>query len=48
MSDDLFMAAADMATYIEWVGTFAGYGLGLATVVWSLGYLVWFIVDIMR
>lgn len=32
----------------EYLGSFVVWGIGLSAVCWTLGYLVWFIVQIFR
>lgn len=48
MSDALFPALADMQTIAGFAATFVAYGIGLSVVFWTLGYLVWFIVQFLR
>lgn len=48
MSDALFPIAADMSTLGEWVGVFVAFGVGLSIVFWTVGYVVWFIVQLFR
>lgn len=48
VTDALFPAAADMQTFVDWFTAYVVYGLGLGCVIWTLGYLVWFIIDIFK
>ena len=48
MTDALFPALSDMQTLGGYVTLFVAYGIGLCTVFWVLGYLVWFIVQFFR
>lgn len=48
MSDSLFPIAADMAELAGWAAVWVAWGVGLSIVFWTLGYLVWFIVQFFR
>lgn len=48
MSDALFPIAEDMSTMVDMVGAFVVYGAGLAIVFWTIGYVVWFIIEFLR
>lgn len=48
MSDALFPALADMQGLAGYVGVWVVYGIGLTVVFWTLGYLVWFIIQFFR
>lgn len=48
MTDSLFPVLADMQTICEWFGTFVFYGVGLSMVFWTIGYVVWFIVQVLK
>lgn len=41
--------SADFVTWaVEVVAAFVGWGVGLSVVFWTLGYLVWFIVQLFK
>lgn len=46
--DSLFPTAEAMEALTEFVPTFVAYGMGLAVLVWAIGYVVWFIIDFVR
>ena len=48
MTDALFPVAADLQTLGGFVATFVAYGIGLTIVFWTLGYLVWFVIQFLR
>lgn len=48
MSDALFPALADMQGLAGYVAVWVVYGIGLTVVFWTLGYLVWFIIQFFR
>lgn len=48
MSDALFPAAQSMAEVGGYVAAWVVYGIGLSVVFWTLGYLVWFIIQLFR
>lgn len=48
MGDDLFLSAGDFQTVTGWVGDYLVFGFTLSCVVWVVGYVVWFIIDVMR
>lgn len=48
MTDALFPVAADMASLGGYVAVWVAWGIGLSVVFWTLGYLVWFIIQILR
>lgn len=39
---------SDMGELAGYAATFVAYGVGLSIAFWTLGYLVWFIVQLMR
>lgn len=48
MTSELFPLAADMQTLVGYVVTWVAYGIGLSIVFWTLGYLVWFVIQFLR
>lgn len=48
MTDALFPASGDMATIGAYVAAWVVYGIGLTVVFWTLGYLVWFIIQLFK
>lgn len=48
MTDALFPVAGDMATLAGWFAAFVAWGIGLSVVFWTLGYLVWFIIQFFK
>lgn len=48
MTDVLFPLAEDMSTLVDMVGAYVVYGAGLAIVCWTIGYVVWFIIQFIR
>lgn len=48
MSDSLFLGASDLGWLVDAFGTFVAYGLGLGFVVWVVGYVVAFVMDVLR
>ena len=48
MSDALFPAAADMLELGGYVAIWVAWGIGFSVVFWTLGYLVWFIIQFFR
>lgn len=48
MSDGLFPLASDMASVGGYVAAWVVYGIGLTVVFWTLGYLVWFIIQLFK
>lgn len=48
MSDALFPVADDMTALCGMFATFVVWGIGLSVVFWTLGYLVWFIIQFFR
>lgn len=48
LSAELFPLANDMATLVQYVVTWVVYGIGLSIVFWTLGYLVWFVIQFLR
>ena len=48
LADALFPVAADMGELGGYVAVWVAYGIGLTIVFWTLGYVVWFIIDWFR
>lgn len=48
MSDAIFATLAEMGELSGYVGAWVTYGIALTIVMWTLGYLVWFIVQFFR
>ena len=48
MTDVLFPALADMETLGGFVATFVAWGIGLSVVFYIIGYMVWFVIQLMR
>ena len=48
MTDGLFPVVADMETLAGYVAAWVAYGVGLTVVFWTLGYCVWFLIDLFR
>lgn len=48
MTDALFPVFADMQTLAGYVAVWVAWGIGITVVFWTLGYLVWFIVQFFR
>ena len=46
--DALFLDASSLQAVIEWVGQYAAFGIGFGAVCWLLGYVVWFVIDVVR
>lgn len=48
MSDLLFLGSEDLAGIVAQIGAFVGFGIGLAMVVWLFGYVIYWIIDVLR
>lgn len=48
MSDSLFPIAGDMTAIGEYVAAWVVFGIGLTVVFWTLGYTVWFLIQLFR
>lgn len=48
MTDALFPVASDMEMLAGYVAAWVAYGVGLTVVFWTLGYCVWFLIDLFR
>ena len=48
LTSALFPSGADMETLAGFVAAWVVYGFGLTVVFWTLGYLVWFVVQLFR
>lgn len=46
--DALFPSAEDMSALSQIVLVFVGYGLGLSGCIWLLGYLVAFVIHVVK
>ena len=42
------LATSDMTELGSYVAAWVAYGIGLSIVFWTLGYLVWFIIQFLR
>lgn len=42
------LADYDLGEVVGWFGAFVGFGVGLSIVFWTLGYCVWFVIQIFR
>lgn len=48
MSGELFPVLGDMQTLAGYAANFVAWGIGLSIVFWTLGYVVWFIIQFFR
>lgn len=48
MTDALFPLLDDMTVLGGYVAAFVAFGIGFTIVFWTLGYLVWFIIQFLR
>lgn len=48
MADALFLAPDAMDVFVDYVGQYSAFGVGLGAVSFGLGYVVWFVIDVMR
>lgn len=46
--DAFLPSLEDMQEVYSWFAAWVAYGVGLSVVFWTLGYLVWFIIDMFR
>lgn len=48
MTDAIFPPADVLNTLVGFVGAFVAAGVGIAFIGWALGYVIYFIIDILR
>ena len=48
MTDAIFPAVESMLEFGGYVAAWVAWGIGFSIVFWTLGYLVWFIIQFLR
>lgn len=48
LDTQLFLQGDELDTLVGYVGAYAGAGIGIALAFFMLGYVVWFIIDVLR
>lgn len=48
MDTSLFLAGDELTELVGNVGAYAAAGIGFAVAVYIVGYVVWFVIDMMR
>lgn len=48
MDAQLLMDSSALSELVSYAGQYAGFGVGLAVCFWLMGYVVWFVIDLLR
>lgn len=48
MDSALFLSGESLSALVGYVGQYAGAGVGIGVISWLLGYVIWFVIDLLR